>query len=227
MNPDNNDLCLSCHGGQGPGKIPPGATTDAQGLVNTIDGHTYHNAIDGIRPAAGNGSLCTGCHMPFTAKSSYKYDIRTHSFRFLYPEESLTVTDRPNGCMTATCHTAYDNSINKWDPSVPADLNAATAVINANWGNVAPVASARNSATEVAYDGLPVMLDGTFSFDPNGDPITYAWVQTGGPAVTITGPTTATPTFTPPSPGVYSYMLVVSDASLGSKASLVTVNVTD
>ena len=41
-------------------------------------------------------------------------------------------------------------------------------------------------------EGSPVTLDGQDSFDIDSDPITYAWVQISGPAVTLTGANTAT-----------------------------------
>ena len=62
--------------------------------------------------------------------------------------------------------------------------------------NHTPVADAGGD-TSIA-EGSPVMLDGTASFDIDGDPITYMWVQESGPAVAITGAHTATPTFTAP-----------------------------
>jgi subtilisin-like proprotein convertase family protein len=61
-----------------------------------------------------------------------------------------------------------------------------------------------------------VTLNGSGSADPDNDlPLTYQWTQTGGPAVTLSDPTLAGPTFTAPGdPGELTFTLVVTD-SLG------------
>lgn len=94
------------------------------------------------------------------------------------------------------------------------------------WGapavNHAPVANAGADFTAAA--GSTIRLDGSGSSDPDGDTLTYSWVQQGTPTVPLTGANTATPTFTTPQTGAYTFELTVSDGKLSSVAS-VTVTV--
>ncbi|HKB16465.1 MAG TPA: serine protease, partial [Planctomycetota bacterium] len=53
---------------------------------------------------------------------------------------------------------------------------------------------------DVAATAL-VYLDAGASYEKTGALLTYAWTQTGGPPVVLTGSGTATPSFVAPSPG--------------------------
>lgn len=91
-------------------------------------------------------------------------------------------------------------------------------------GAVVPVA--RVSADQSVNPGDRVTLDGSASSYSGTGTMTYAWTQTGGTTVTLTGPTTATPTFTAPSVtggDVLTFQLVVSAG--GSSSSPVTTRV--
>ena len=58
----------------------------------------------------------------------------------------------------------------------------------------------------------PSRSDGTGSTDADGDPLTYSWVQTAGPAVTLTGATTAArPSPRPTGPATLTFELTVDD----------------
>lgn len=60
-----------------------------------------------------------------------------------------------------------------------------------------------------------VTLDGSFSYDRDGDPITYSWLQTAGLNVELSDPVAAKPAFAAPTVGVdgatLTFQLTVSD----------------
>jgi len=68
-----------------------------------------------------------------------------------------------------------------------------------------------------------VTLDGTGSSDPDGDPLTYAWTQVGGPAVALAGADTPTPSFTPLMGETYAFELAVDDGGGGTATDRVAV----
>jgi MYXO-CTERM domain-containing protein len=88
-------------------------------------------------------------------------------------------------------------------------------------GNGGAVASA-GAAQRVAERSM-VTLDGTGSAAENpGAVLTYAWTQTGGPGVTLTGANTPAPTFTAPevtAETVLTFELAVSDGTSNATAS--------
>ncbi|HEY3450472.1 MAG TPA: PKD domain-containing protein [Myxococcales bacterium] len=90
--------------------------------------------------------------------------------------------------------------------------------------NDAPVADAGADLSPVV--GSLVALDGSASSDPNGDPLTFAWTQLTGTAVTLTGAATATPSFTAPgAPAALEFQLTVSDGRGGTASDTVAVTV--
>lgn len=62
--------------------------------------------------------------------------------------------------------------------------------------NNLPIANA--GADQTVDENSAVSLSGELSSDPDSDTLTYAWTQTGGPAITLAGDATATPSFTAP-----------------------------
>jgi hypothetical protein len=89
-------------------------------------------------------------------------------------------------------------------------------------GNDAPIADA--GPDQIGVTAGQITLDGSNSSDPEGDPITFSWVQTGGPSVSIAGATTSRATFTAAEGASYSFRLAVTDDK--GAQSVARVNVT-
>ena len=99
---------------------------------------------------------------------------------------------------------------------------ASTVVITVQ--NRAPVASV--SAAMTVAVGSQVTLDGGGSSDPDQDPLTYSWTQTGGPAVSLTPAAGGKASFVAPSnPGTLAFSLVVNDGEVNSAAATETISV--
>ncbi len=90
-------------------------------------------------------------------------------------------------------------------------------------GSKAPIANAGPDQTD-SINNL-VTLDGSGSTDPDGDPITFSWIQTGGTSVTLFDSTTEKPTFTPTITDVYVFQLTVSDNRGKSSSDTVTITI--
>ncbi|HMJ76080.1 MAG TPA: PKD domain-containing protein, partial [Iamia sp.] len=104
------------------------------------------------------------------------------------------------------------------DPGGESDTDTVVITVNAP-----PSASA--GPDQVVAPGATVTLDGTGSSDPEAGVLDYAWVQTAGPAVTLTGADTASPTFTAPAVGVLTFELTVTDDNGATDTDTVTITV--
>jgi hypothetical protein len=90
--------------------------------------------------------------------------------------------------------------------------------------NHAPTANAGNAQT--VFKRAQATLDGSGSNDADGNPLSYAWTQTGGTSVLLSSSTSAKPTFTAPGiSGALTFQLIVSDGQISSAPSNVTFTV--
>ncbi|HEU5149656.1 MAG TPA: PKD domain-containing protein, partial [Iamia sp.] len=119
----------------------------------------------------------------------------------------------PTGPATLTFELTVD------DGAGETDTDTVTVIVNG-------IPTANAGPDQDVDAGDTVTLDGTGSTDPDGDTLTYAWEQTAGPAVTLTGATTAQPTFTAPTgPATLTFELTVADGRDGTDTDTVTITV--
>ena len=98
-------------------------------------------------------------------------------------------------------------------------------LVDAGGGNVAPVARAGHDQTVIIGD--TVHLDGSRSFDVNGDALTYRWTfgsRPSGSLATLSDASSVRPTFVPDLAGDYVMTLVVNDGRLDSAPRSVSIH---
>ena len=98
-----------------------------------------------------------------------------------------------------------------------------TVVVTVSITNSAPTANAGVDGT--VYQNAAYTLDGSGSFDSDGDTITYAWSIFTGGSGSFSDDTVVNPTFTPAQSGAYVLQLVVNDGDLLSNVDKMTLTV--
>lgn len=138
---------------------------------------------------------------------------------------TLTNPSYPNPKFTADVAGSYVVSLVVNDGKV--DSAQAAVSITASSANAAPVANAGvNQSVVVA---TLVTLDGSFSSDANGDPLSYKWVllsKPTGSAAALASATSAKPTLTADLAGSYVATLVVNDGKVDSAVATTAITAT-
>jgi hypothetical protein len=146
------------------------------------------------------------------------------TYKWIAPVEiTLSSTIARNPTFTApevSIDTTYTFSLVVNDGTVDSPVDQV--VITVKNVNKAPIANA--GVDKTVYDNTTVTLDGSQSFDPDGDPLTYKWTAPTG--ITLSSATAIKPTFTVPKVTQntpYTFTLVVNDGMADSKLSHVIV----
>lgn len=129
-------------------------------------------------------------------------------------------TTGPQNVRAALQNTADDLGVTGWDSQYGYGLLNAYAALNYGTPvNHAPIAVVGGPYTGTT--GVAVSFNGSASYDPDSDPITYSW--TFGDGGSSTG---ANPTHVYTAAGTYTVTLVVNDGQLNSSPSTTTATIT-
>jgi OmpA family/K319L-like, PKD domain len=88
-------------------------------------------------------------------------------------------------------------------------------------GTSPPVADAGPNQIGVPAGGIT--LNGSRSYDPNGEPLTFEWLQVTGPSVSLSGANTAIATFNASAGQAYAFRLTVRNTDNQMASAMVTV----
>jgi len=142
---------------------------------------------------------------------------------------TVTLSDANAAQPTFTAPEGLNTTLVEFELSVSDGTNTSsvdTVTITINGDNDAPTADA--GTDQLVQEGDVVTLNGKASVDPEGQWLTYNWVQTGGPTVTLSDPTVAEPTFTAPettSSSTLTFEVTVFDGVNTSTVDTVTITV--
>ncbi len=97
-------LCLDCHG----------PTSPSGPRAASIEAHTHH------KPDS-TGSQCIACHMPLIAQTIGDINVRSHTFKFVYPAktDSMKIPNACNVCHTDKTTAWSIEALNKWSDRSP------------------------------------------------------------------------------------------------------------
>jgi len=170
----------------------------------------YFSSID----AEGDSDTGAGLDLDIMIKDYLGWYLDVQMNRsLLYPDDNIRYT---TGLKLGSWNQAR---YGRTDEITPVDIpNIRLEILSreVRRGNNPPVADAGPSRTNVPAGN--VTLDGSNSSDPEGDTITFKWVQTNGPTVTLSSANSATTSFTGVAGEAYTFELRVTD-SFGESGS--------
>ncbi len=139
-------------------------------------------------------------------------------------EDSLSSVMAARPSFDATMVGVYTATVKVTDPFGATATDEVSITVRANEAPIADVVKTAQGSV-----GMPIILDGSASSDPDGDTLEYTWlvIDSQGVNVTeqLTNADTAQPTFTATEAGVYEATLRVSDGFATSEPETIRIDV--
>ncbi len=198
--------------------VDDGSASDSDQVnVLVLDGDSNQPPV---ADAGSDQTVDEGAPVTLDGTDSFDPDGDTLSFQWLQllgPSVQLAGSDSALPTFTAP-EVSSDTQLRfrlTVDDGQEGDTDTVDIEVNHIPGNLPPVA--RAGPDQAVEEGKQVQLDATSSFDPDGDDLTFSWVQTSGPEVQLPQPGPATLTFEAPlleQDRVLRFRVTVSDGFL-------------
>jgi len=228
-----------------PGVPPAGATITFELVVcegtssncsdpDSVNVHITDANHPPVADAGPDQTVQEGSPVQLDGTASYDPDVEHLTYQwtqFSGPAVTLSGSNTAMPTFTApTVGPAGDTIVFDLTVTDPHTLTGSDSVsIHVSNVNQIPVANA--GLDQTVDENTLISLNGTGSDDPDMDTLSFTWTQTAGPSVTLTGGTTANPTFTAPlvvgGGTTLTFQLVVSDGQASSAEDTVNVHVRD
>ncbi|MCK6482962.1 MAG: Ig-like domain-containing protein [Phycisphaerae bacterium] len=219
--------------------VSDGTSTSEPDVVNVTVTNINHapvvvaDDLCGMTPDGEDLAVAEGGIATLDASNSYDEDDEPLTYTWMQTAGTpvaLDLTDPAKPTFTAPLVGVLGETLTfELTVSDGLDISGDTVDVCVENVNHAPIAHAGDPQT--VAEGSAVVLDASASNDPDGDTLTYEWTQFSGPAVTLSDPASATPSFTAPQVGAGGATLVfrvtVDDGYFGSDDAEVTITVQD
>jgi len=187
--------------------------------IPTTAGHTNGPSTTVVHPTNCPSTTLiqpTNCNIPTTV-----HHTNTPS----------TTVVRPTNCPPASSGSSTSLTINKAQSSSTTGQSTNAGLFDylsaeSNQNNITPVANA--GPNQIAYSYNYIGLDGSNSYDPNGNSLSFSWMQVGGDPVPLSNYNTANPIFVAPIvlyPTALTFQLIVNNGQANSSPAYVYIAV--
>ena len=193
------------------------------------------NAVGGTPPPPDNEPPVADPNGPYIAEvgqeivfdGSDSYDPDSDMLTYTWDFGDDTTGSGVNPTHTYAVADEYTVTLVVSDGQLDSEPASTTATITSAGENQPPIADVAEESITVKRND-PVVLDASGSYDPDGDPISFAWqLISGTPPITLENADTAVVSFTAPNVAkVWEFQVTVTDIHGATATATVTVTVT-